>query len=769
MENIALDTAFVDQGIPHVAFWNGRVLTAEDLRGEQLASQLSRNRLGRAIGSGVVAGLSVQPGADATAVNVAAGLAVDRNGQVVELPVDVSLSLVVPSTTAQGDGVFTVCEPIASSSPTGTGLYLLVIRPASDSRSSVAGVPALGAGVATECGPRYTVDGVSFRLIGVDPIPLAEAAGHDQADLEILAGLGTATVASTARNVLAHLFLDTLAWADRLLDPFGADPASVEFGALASLGVRPVRPCEVPIALLTWSSGGVSSVDMWAVRRAPSPEPALSAVQGLGGTRREQLGRASYCQFQDELALIMAELLPSERTAFRLEQRFRYLPAAGLVPIARADRPGFSANVFGSLVVRGPMPLDPVRVGPLLDESFHHVAVDASAGEVLNIYSVPDPGTGDLDHLVFCTERIDVIDQVLAIDAVFPSGTLHLGDRIDIRGRNFGFTTGHARVDFGGQNADALFGSTDARLIVRVPSTLEVEPSGSVVRLQVSSNRGADAVPVIIAGRQQPAGLLHVSWLSADPAAVIVGQDVVLHYAVRSAMDSAVEVQLDLKGLKAVADVATMDANGAPVTGPIPMNPGDEVFVNVTISPVPRVPNFTLTLAATAGDVAEDDTRLFVADARLTPSDPAIRIETVGLDVDPGSMASRSGSTISLADGSVATVEATVRLTDPGPYEVSVGKVDPRDPWRAVLAEPAPDVRGTGAIPLIDPGEFAGDGVAERRVRVSFRVSFPRDGRTPSPRMFTLTLIRHGGGATSRTYTLQALKSAPPRPNGKHP
>ena len=638
MDNIALDTAFVDHGIPHVAFWNGRVLTAEDLRGEQLANQLGRNRLGRAIGSGVVSGLSVQPGTGATTVNVAAGLAIDRTGQVVELPVDVSLSLVVPSTPAEGDGVFTVCEPIASSSPTGTGLYLLVIRPASDSRSSVAGVPAIGAGVATECGPRYTVDGVSFRLIGVDPIPLAEAAGHDQADLDVLAGLDTATAASTARNVLAHLFLDTLAWADRLLDPFGADPASVEFGALASLGPGQVRPCEVPIALITWSFGGVSSVDAWAVRRIPSPEPALSAVQGLGGRRRERLGWASYCQFQDELALIMSELLPSERTAFRLEQRFRYLPAAGLVPIARAGRPGFSANVFGSLTVRGPMPLDPVRVGSLLDESFHHAAVDARAGEVLNVYSVSDTGTGDLDHLVFCTDRIDVIDQRLAIEAVFPSGTLHLGDRIDIRGRNFGFTTGTARVDFGGQNADALFGSTDARLIARVPSSLEVEPAGSVVQLRVTSNRGADAVPVIVAGRQQPAGLVHVSWLSVDPEVVNLGDDVVLHYVVRSVMDSAVDVQFDLQGPEAVTDAATiMDANGEPVTAPISMRPDNEVLVDVAIRPVPRViRSFTLTLAATAGDVADDDTRMFLIGPEIPSSDPAIRIETDGLDVDPG-------------------------------------------------------------------------------------------------------------------------------------
>src|SRR4051794_9400894 len=136
MDSILLDSAYVEHGVPHVAFWNGRVLTAEDLRDEQSANQQGRQRLGRAIGSGVVSGLGVRPGSDFARVEVAAGIAVDRRGQVIEVPVDLSLSLVMPETTAHGDGVFTVCEPIVSS-PTGTGVYLLVIRAASDTRESV--------------------------------------------------------------------------------------------------------------------------------------------------------------------------------------------------------------------------------------------------------------------------------------------------------------------------------------------------------------------------------------------------------------------------------------------------------------------------------------------------------------------------------------------------------------------------------------------------------------------------------------------------------
>ncbi len=240
MEQVTLDTAFIEQGLAHIAFWNGRVLTAEDLRDEQLANQLARRQLGRALGSGVAHGMQVTKSTTLGQVEVAAGLAIDALGQVVDLPVDVTVSLVVPPETAHGDDLFTVCQPLASNSPTGTGVYLLVIRPATGSRSSVAGVSAFGNGVATECGPKYTVDGVSFRLVGVDAPGLAVDLGHDASDVSALDGVGAVGSSDAARNILAHLFLDTRTTSARALDPFGGSPAVLEQGAIAELRSGPL-------------------------------------------------------------------------------------------------------------------------------------------------------------------------------------------------------------------------------------------------------------------------------------------------------------------------------------------------------------------------------------------------------------------------------------------------------------------------------------------------------------------------------------------------
>ncbi|GAA2153574.1 hypothetical protein GCM10009826_12990 [Humibacillus xanthopallidus] len=750
---MALGTAFVDEGVPHVAFWNGRVLTAEDLREEQAANQLAHNRLGRAIGAGVLSGLTVRRASD-TEVTVGAGLAVDRWGQVVELPVDVKLSLVVPATPTEGDGGFSVCEPI-SSSPTGTGVYLLVIRGASDSRSSVSGVPALGSGIASACGPRYTVDGVSFRLVGIDPIPLATASGHDAADLAVLGGLATAGPQATARNILAHLFLDTRAWARRLADPFGADQNAVDPGTLAALSSGPLTPCDVPIAVLTWAAG-IDLVDLWSVRRAPLVHGELTAVQGLASTVRSALGRAAYCQFQDQLAQIATELTPAQRTAFRLLDRFRYLPPAGLVPIARAGRTGFDATkVLAGLTARGPAPLDPARVGAVLDDAVHHLSVDAVAGDVLNVYTVTDPADLAAGQLLFTTGWMELlVVAALAIDSVRPGGPLVLGQDIEIRGRNFDFSSGSCRITFTapGQNpinANPANGSSDTSLLVKVPTALVVDPDGTEVTLRVVADTGADDVPVMVGHVDQPvSGALHVSWLDTDSKVVDKGDPLLLRYAVRSVLDAPAEVAFEVVGNPVVVGAATIeDEAGNPVDGPVVMQPDQEIRLAVRFGAVPSDPSiggqgFLVSLAASAGSIYDDDIRAIQFRAPITPNADEIRIETVGLDLNPGTQGTRRGSTIEVSKGGVVTVQTTVRFASPlGPLSVRVNPVSAVARWQAALSSPL-------------NGRVDGD-ATEATVRVSFLLNQgPGNVETAA---FSVDVARDASTRTSRIFLLTPL------------
>ena len=76
-------------GVRSVNFFNGRLLSAEDLKQEQEANREGRSRLGQAVGHGVAYGLDVALSAANTAathvVTVAPGLAVNREGRALKL------------------------------------------------------------------------------------------------------------------------------------------------------------------------------------------------------------------------------------------------------------------------------------------------------------------------------------------------------------------------------------------------------------------------------------------------------------------------------------------------------------------------------------------------------------------------------------------------------------------------------------------------------------------------------------------------------------
>src|SRR6266540_868481 len=105
---VALDTPYLDDGIRSTNFFNGRLLSGEDLTQERLARQALLAQLGRAAGDGVAYGLWVTSHVGgstggAPAVTVGRGLAVNRLGQALELARDLDVSLVAPSAPgAQG-------------------------------------------------------------------------------------------------------------------------------------------------------------------------------------------------------------------------------------------------------------------------------------------------------------------------------------------------------------------------------------------------------------------------------------------------------------------------------------------------------------------------------------------------------------------------------------------------------------------------------------------------------------------------------------------
>ena len=113
-------TAIVNDRTRSVNFFNGRLLTGEDLTAEQQANRVAHGLLGQAIGSGVAYGLEVSKSAALNQVatpvlSIKRGLALNSNGGTLLLDNDTDLSLVRPATTANGgSSVFSECLPMQS-------------------------------------------------------------------------------------------------------------------------------------------------------------------------------------------------------------------------------------------------------------------------------------------------------------------------------------------------------------------------------------------------------------------------------------------------------------------------------------------------------------------------------------------------------------------------------------------------------------------------------------------------------------------------------
>ncbi len=194
----------ITDGVRTVNFFNGRLLSGEDLRREQDAGRRLRQRLARSVGDGVAEGLTVRAATGSTVnepiVTITTGTALNRDGTALELPGDVDVSLARPRgsprhrrtawPSAAEAGDFAPCTGLAPGAPfTESGVYLLTIRPAEASvgRAQVSGL----GNEAASCNTDAVAEGVSFDVLHLDLEP--------------------ALLADTAhlRNRLAHMMFGT--------------------------------------------------------------------------------------------------------------------------------------------------------------------------------------------------------------------------------------------------------------------------------------------------------------------------------------------------------------------------------------------------------------------------------------------------------------------------------------------------------------------------------------------------------------------------------
>jgi hypothetical protein len=312
--------------IESIRFFNGRVLTGDDLTREQDAVARRDADLAAAIGPGVVRGLFVTAvaGTNPARVKVGSGAAIAPDGGFLELDAAVELDLVVPTvTTAPTPGTFRVCGVTSGTiTTTGPGVYVLVAQIASkdDGRAEVGGVERHQA---DPCTADHRKAGIAFRLQRLESIEAALPTDDRR------------------RSHAAHLCLGTVTTGSAdPMDPDRGEPGRRAIDDLRvpnAAGTAKLAACEVPLALLELQAGSTPLrwLDVWAARRraaathdaTPATGAMSRAVRMLTDAARAER-EAVVAQFADQYGGTVVNAAAASR--------YPWLPPCGLLAAAEA-------------------------------------------------------------------------------------------------------------------------------------------------------------------------------------------------------------------------------------------------------------------------------------------------------------------------------------------------------------------------------------------------------------------------------------------------
>jgi hypothetical protein len=376
MTTQAIDQPFVaSTALRSVNFFNGRLLTGDDLSREQATQAALRRRLGRAAGEGIAFGFEVQEQVALSTkslpvVTVSAGLAVTRSGIVLQLDKDLDVAIYRDATSApagaEPGNLFADCQPFAPGTYTaGAGVYLLTVGPDEEPEGR-APVNGLGNEDAL-CNVALEAEALAFRLIRL-------AISHDELVAKDL-----------LRNRVAYECFGTDALAGVVANPFG--PAVTSYGLLDTLRTETLTDDEAPLALIGWSiDDGIQFVDLWSVRRRLTHRAVEGDWLSVVSDRRRAEGEAMFLQFQQQILELADEPNADLLVATDI---FEQLPPAGLLPIQGPGGSGFHyAEFFLGQTVRNPVYIEGSRLDELIESSFAYPPIELGSGAFTWLYVV---------------------------------------------------------------------------------------------------------------------------------------------------------------------------------------------------------------------------------------------------------------------------------------------------------------------------------------------------------------------------------------------
>lgn len=250
--SVTLDTPIASVGPARTAFFNGRLLAAEDLQREQLLSDAGQARVAALVGCGIARGLEVSDAGE-DAVKIEPGVGVTPSGQVISFP-GATVSLATGSSSGLGRGTFVDCAGALAGSVNASGLYVLALTPA----WVASGQAATILGEAGSCNRKLETPATRVKLLELIERPEPGVDGTDGDPIPDDTGVGHLS----RRNRLAASLLSSRARLDPLI------------GWLPSGGVPRLSEHDLPLAVVKLDPDPKQRfIDIHAVQRRLAPPP----------------------------------------------------------------------------------------------------------------------------------------------------------------------------------------------------------------------------------------------------------------------------------------------------------------------------------------------------------------------------------------------------------------------------------------------------------------------------------------------------------------
>lgn len=424
MSTRSLLEPILDDGIKNTHYFEGRLLTARDLRDQENANRQNRRKLGRTLGTGVVEGLEVKlenDGSDGYSpiVKVSKGIAINAEGDVLEVRqeyIKIKLSYEEVEDREQNSEIFFSCvsPPDINPLPSGAGLYVLAMSPTSEYLDYAPKNGLIENGVSSSCGRRYEVEGAKFSLIKFDPLKLSglrkvttDYINNNMFSLSSeINNLSKIAKVSKLRNIIANICFGT----DYLYTQnFNAVFDDTIFNSKYNLGhleqlvgvTRGINTCDVPLAVVFWDDEKVQFIDEWSVKRSLLYDNKLDKLIFRYSKRVDFSMACQFRQHVNELVSMMKDV--QGLSSSNIKDLFYYLPEVGVLPIVEgASNKAFQlSKVFDGYYSGSPTTLNYLKSREFINRSGGNLPIDLESTDVVQLYWVDEDIDGSpsfLDH-----------------------------------------------------------------------------------------------------------------------------------------------------------------------------------------------------------------------------------------------------------------------------------------------------------------------------------------------------------------------------------